>query len=218
MRHTAIKDCKHCDNITEKMLLEEVGKHLSSIVLDDKIKAALSKKLKHHYDLKNQNTYYNLEKSKNELEELDEKQNRLLDLLIKGIISEDIYKKQIGDITSRRIDLQESISKMERPNSAILTAIDKVLNLCDNSYRIFKSSRIEEKRRILKNVFLNFFMEGKNPLISMHKHYNLLSKIGGCQNWCPGEDSNFHWLSQHAPEACASTNYATRASDLIPKN
>ena len=31
--------------------------------------------------------------------------------------------------------------------------------------------------------------------------------------WCPGEDSNFHWLSQHAPEACASTNSATRASD-----
>ena len=175
------------------MLLEEVGKHLSSIVLDDKIKAALSKKLKHHYDLKNQNTYYNLEKSKNELEELDEKQNRLLDLLIKGVISEDIYKQQIGDITSKRISLQESISKMERPNSAIiLAAIDKVLNLCDNSYSLFKSSRIEEKRRILKNVFLNFFMEGKNPLFSMHKHYNLLSKIGGCQDWCSEKDLNLH--------------------------
>ena len=29
--------------------------------------------------------------------------------------------------------------------------------------------------------------------------------------WCPGEDSNFHCLRQHAPEACASTNFATRA-------
>lgn len=53
-------------------------------------------------------------------------------------------------------------------------------------------SQIEEKRRILKNVFLNFFMEEKNPLITMYKHYNLLSKIGDCQDWCSGKDLNFH--------------------------
>ena len=192
MRHTAIKDCKHCDNITEKMLLEEVGKHLSSIVLDDEIKTALSKKLKHHYELKNQKTYYYLEKLKNELEELGEKQNKLLDLLLKGIINEDIYKQQITDITSKKIELKETISKIENPNSSVVDAIDKVLNISNNSYRIFKSSRIEEKRRILKNVFLNFFMEGKNPLITMYKHYNLLSKIGDCQDWCSGKDLNLH--------------------------
>ena len=53
---------------------------------------------------------------------------------------------------------------MERPNSAILTAIDKALNFSQNSYEIFKSSQIEEKRRILNIVFANFFMEGKNPV------------------------------------------------------
>ena len=29
--------------------------------------------------------------------------------------------------------------------------------------------------------------------------------------WCPEEDSNFHCLRQHAPEACASTNFAIGA-------
>ena len=192
MRHTAIKDCKHCDNITEKMLLEEVGKYLSSITVSEQIKDVLSKKLKHLYDLKNQSTYYHMEKSKNELDELGEKENRLLDLLVKGVISEDIYKQQIATIAIKKIELQESISKIQRPNSSVMVAIDKVLNYGKNSYELFKSSRIEEKRRILKNVFLNFFMDGKNPLISMYKHYNLLSNLGGCQDWCSGKDLNLH--------------------------
>lgn len=192
LRHTAIKDCKHCDNINEKMLLEEVEKHLSSIVLDDEIRVALSKKLKHLYDLKNQNTYYHIETSKNELEELCEKENRLVDLLVKEIISEEIYKQQMANITTKKIELQETISRTETPNSSVFEAIDKVLNYGENSFKLFKSSRIEEKRRILKNVFSNFFMEGKNPLITMYKHFNLLSKIGGCKDWCSEKDLNLH--------------------------
>ena len=133
-----------------------------------------------------------MEKLKNELEELGEKQNKLLDLLLKGIINEDIYKQQITDITSKKIELKETISKIENPNSSVVDAIDKVLNISNNSYRIFKSSRIEEKRRILNIVFANFFMEGKNPVISMRKNFNLLSNLGGCQDWCSGKDLNLH--------------------------
>ena len=33
--------------------------------------------------------------------------------------------------------------------------------------------------------------------------------------WCPGKDSNFHDLGSHAPEACASTNSATRATTIL---
>lgn len=94
-------------------------------------------------------------------------------------------------------------------------AIDKVLNFSQNSFAIFKSSQIEEKRRILNIVFANFLMDGKNPEISMHKNFKLLSKIGACEDWCSGEDSNFHCLRQHAPEACASTNFATRATGIL---
>ncbi len=67
-------------------------------------------------------------------------------------------------------------------------AIDKVLNFSQNSFAIFKSSQIEEKRRILNIVFANFFMDGKNPEISMRKNFKLLSKIGACEDWCTRVD------------------------------
>ena len=89
---------------------------------------------------------------------------------------------------------------MERPNSAILTAIDKALNFSKNSYEIFKSSQIEEKRRILNIVFANFFMEGKNPVILMRKNFNLLSNLGGCQVWCSKVDELLEAIIENADD------------------
>ena len=60
--------------------------------------------------------------------------------------------------------------------------------LVKNSFAIFKSSQIEEKRRILNIVFANFFMDGKNVEISMSKNFKLLSKIGACEDWCTRVD------------------------------
>ena len=93
-----------------------------------------------------------------------------------------------------KIELQAKIEQLQTPDSSVERAIDKVLNFSQNSFAIFKSSQIEEKRRILNIVFANFLMDGKNPEISMYKNFKLLSKIGACEDWCPGEDSNFHYL------------------------
>ena len=67
-------------------------------------------------------------------------------------------------------------------------AIDKVLNFSQNSFAIFKSSQIEEKRRILNIVFSNFLLDGKNVEISMSKNFSLLSNLGGCKDWCTRVD------------------------------
>lgn len=212
LRHTDLKNCEHCSNVSEKVLLKDVEKHLSSIHFDDNLKAALAVRLKKQYEATHGNTYYQLEKNRNELADVEENQKKLLDLLIAGAVSAEVYRSKNAEYEAAKIELQAKIEKLQMPDTSVERAIDKVLNFSQNSFAIFKSSQIEEKRRILNIVFANFFMDGKNPEISMRKNFSLLSNLGGCKDWCPGEDSNFHCLRQHAPEACASTNFATRAS------
>lgn len=212
LRHTDLKNCEHCSNVSEKVLLKDVEKHLSSIHFDDNLKAALAVRLKKQYEATHGNTYYQLEKNRNELADVEENQKKLLDLLISGTVPAEVYRSKNAEYETAKIELQAKIEKLQMPDTSVERAIDKVLNFSQNSFAIFKSSQIEEKRRILNIVFANFFMDGKNPEISMRKNFKLLSKIGACKDWCPGEDSNFHCLRQHAPEACASTNFATRAS------
>ena len=107
-------------------------------------------------------------------------------------VSAEVYRSKNAEYEMQKIDLQHKIQTLQAPNTSVEMAIDKVLNFSQNSYEIFKSSQIEEKRRILNIVFANFFMEGKNPVISMRKNFNLLSNLGGCQDWCSGKDLNLH--------------------------
>ena len=215
LRHTDLKNCEHCNNISEKILLKEVEKALASIHFDDDLKAALAIRLKKQYEATHGNTYYQLEKNRNELADVEEKQKKLLDLLIAGTVPAEVYCSKNAEYETAKIELQARIEKLQTPDTSVERAIDKVLNFSQNSFEIFKSSQIEEKRRILNIVFANFLMDGKNPEISMRKNFSLLSNLGGCKDWCSGEDSNFHCLRQHAPEACASTNFATRATGIL---
>lgn len=215
LRHTDLKNCEHCNNISEKILLKEVEKALASISFDDELKLALADALKKRYEATHGNNYYQLEKNRNQLADVEENQKKLLDLLIAGTVPAEVYRSKNAEYETAKIELQAKIEQLQTPDNSVERAIDKVLNFSQNSFAIFKSSQIEEKRRILNIVFANFLMDGKNPEISMHKNFKLLSKIGACEDWCSGEDSNFHCLRQHAPEACASTNFATRATGIL---
>ena len=215
LRHTDLKNCEHCTNVSEKILLKEVEKALASICFDDELKIALADTLKKRYEATHGNNYYQLEKNRNQLADVEENQKKLLDLLIAGMVSAEVYRSKNAEYETVKIELQAKIEQLQTPDNSVERAIDKVLNFSQNSFAIFKSSQIEEKRRILNIVFANFLMDGKNPEISMHKNFKLLSKIGACEDWCSGEDSNFHCLRQHAPEACASTNFATRATGIL---
>lgn len=62
MKHSPIKGCNHCYNVSERTLLKEVDKGLSSIRFDDELKSALADRLKHQYKIQNENTYYHLNK------------------------------------------------------------------------------------------------------------------------------------------------------------
>ncbi len=190
LRHTELKNCEHCTNVSEQIILNEVHKSLLSISFDDDLKASLATRLKKQYEITHGRTSYQLEKSKNELSDVEQKQKKLLDLLIAETISADIYRNKNAEYEMQKIDLQNKIQSLQAPDTSVERAIDKVLNFSQNSYEIFKSSQIEEKRRILNIVFANFFMEGKNPVISMRKNFNLLSNLGGCQDWCRKVDSN----------------------------
>lgn len=134
-----------------------------------------------------------MEKNRNQLADVEENQKKLLDLLIAGTVPAEVYRSKNAEYETAKIELQAKIEQLQTPDNSVERAIDKVLNFSQNSFAIFKSSQIEEKRRIL-NIVLRTFDGWENPEISMHKNFKLLSKIGACEDWCPGEDSNFHYL------------------------
>ena len=61
-------------------------KALASISFDDELKLALADELKKRYEALHGNNYYQLEKNRNQLADVEENQKKLLDLLIAGTL------------------------------------------------------------------------------------------------------------------------------------
>ena len=77
LRHTDLKNCEHCTNVSEKILLKEVEKALASICFDDELKIALADALKKRYEATHGNNHYQLEKNRNQQADVDENQKKL---------------------------------------------------------------------------------------------------------------------------------------------
>ena len=92
LRHTDLKNCEHCTNVSEKILLKEVEKALASICFDDELKIALADALKKRYEATHGNNHYQLEKNRNQLGDVEENQKKLLDLLIAGTVPAEVYR------------------------------------------------------------------------------------------------------------------------------
>ena len=80
-----------------------------------------------------------------------------MDLLLDGTISKEDYRQRNIEFESLKSDLKFKISKMENPDTNVDKAIDNILNFIQNSFAIFKSSQIEEKRAYFKYRFCELF-------------------------------------------------------------
>ena len=65
--------------------------------------------MKKQYEITHGRTSYQLEKSKNEWSDVEQKQKKLLDLLIAETISADIYRNKNAEYEMQKIDLQNKI-------------------------------------------------------------------------------------------------------------
>ena len=186
-----VKNCI-CQHTNEKYVLDEVYKQLKSISFDADIKKELSTELKKAYKKKEHSKYAQLSECKLKLEKVITQSDKLLELLLDGTISKEVYESKYQMLKDEQINLEQQITLMSTntDEKELDKAIDTVLDFANNIQTLFESSSFYEKRLILKNVFSNFLLDGRNPQISLKKEYALLSKTGERQNWWALRGSN----------------------------
>ena len=111
------------------------------------------------------------------------KKSRLTDLYLDQGITREEYDKLSEQITNEQHDIQLKIDGLD---SRILTFYDnliKCVKIADISHFLFKSSNFSEKRQILKLVSSNFYIEDKNPVISIRYPFENMLQRGVHKIW-----------------------------------
>ncbi len=72
--------------------------------------------------------------------------------------------------------------------------LEDLVNLVSKIPEIYESSNFDEKRKVLKLLYSNFLLEGKNPLFSIRKPLENILSRGLYHVWSGRHDSNMRHL------------------------
>ena len=112
------------------------------------------------------------------------KLDRLTDLLLEGDISKEVYDRKHQEITRRRDDINQQLAASDMGDADVKMAISFIVSLVAKTTRLFESSKIEEKRKLLGLVFSNLQLEGPTLRYTLRKPFDLFAGTLNRQDWC----------------------------------
>jgi site-specific DNA recombinase len=65
-----------------------------------------------------------------------------------------------------------------------------IFELASKAHDLFKSSELEEKRRIIALVFPNLEMNAAKLVFTLRKPFDMMMNVSHRKEWLPGKDSN----------------------------
>ena len=166
----------NCKQINETVALKEVENVLNSMVFPRELLENLKLMLKNTLESKNEYSTSFINKLTTDLNAIERKSNRLLNLFIDESITKSDYDKKKQELAIERDNIQSQIIKLNDANDDFEITLEYLLDIASRSYSLFKSSGIETKRKILKLVFPNFYLDGKNLSYDIRKPFDLFVK------------------------------------------
>lgn len=117
-----------------------------------------------------------MDKLVNDLKSLEKKSDRILNLYIDESITKDEYNKKKEELSILKDNIQSQITKLNEADDNFEITVEYLLDAASRSYSLFKSSGIDVKRKILKLVFPNFYLDGQNLSYDVRKPFDLFIK------------------------------------------
>ena len=172
--------------IPEEKLLKPVYIALKSIQLDERRKRDLIEDLQRTNDAKAEYHNSQLKRLDRQYIESQQKADKFLELLAKGVITEEVYKANY----QREKDKQEDILiKKEQFNDAdkeYHSTASKVLSLAQRALEIFENSETTEKREFLNYLLQKCRLDGRNLVFTLRNPFDEVAKYASQPIRLPG--------------------------------
>ncbi len=122
---------------------------------------------------------------RNEHDQLKEKDNRLLEMYLDAdkSITKDIYDKKHQEYADKMQLLEIELSEHRKADFDYQTTVAVVLSVARRAKAIFESSEAHEKRAFLNYLLQNPTVKGKNLEFTMRSPFNLVLELASSPNW-----------------------------------
>lgn len=175
-RDTRDFTCSQRKNLPQKSVETQINDILSSIQIHpdflDWAKDILKRK---HETETNQNEtiYQNLNRT---IEQEEEKKNRLLNILIDGMINKKEFEKRKIDIDNTILLLKSKRDDVEKKSKTWFDIAEQVFDFASIAKNSFESGDLEKRRLIFRSLGSNWILSGEKLSLDIHSWFLPLQK------------------------------------------
>ena len=116
---------------------------------------------------------------------LDEKRKRALDYFVSNSITKEEYDPLVTTIKTEQFEITCRMEELHKISDDFENQVIKVFELANHSHDLFKSSEIDDKRKIVNLLFPNLFLDGQKLALTLQKTFDKLIKMTGRPIWLP---------------------------------
>lgn len=178
--HTYYRCTKSRGNCSQKYIREEALTEQISDILDGlKLnKELLDLMLKATKEAKNEEYQYHTEAKKTlqgQLEQAENKINRLLDAYLEGKVAGNVYESKKQELEDQKRSLESRIAQTSRAHEESFEQIEKVVKVANACNELFLSGDYETKRKLLTLISSNMVLKDQRiASYQLKEPFNLL--------------------------------------------
>ncbi|MBE9602657.1 recombinase family protein [Pedobacter sp. MC2016-24] len=116
---------------------------------------------------------------------LQNRLDKLMDLLLDGVISQKEFQNKKEKIREDQRDLESQIGKNRECDDSFKNALISLISGVSNAHTLFEGSTNEQKRQILNFVFANLTIQGSTLCFTYKTPFDLLLKVADDEKWLP---------------------------------
>ena len=152
-------------------------------------------KLQQRFNTQQQEESLQLKLKKQDLLNAQKRYDRLVDVYLDNAIDKETYDRKKEKLTREISRLENQINNFNNNSEEVYISMKCLLEVASILNELYASSEIDRKRKILKTVFPNFWLDGRKLLCEMKKPFEeLLKGAYRLLNWA-GVDSNHRTLA-----------------------
>ena len=182
LRPAPVDGCS-CKPLTEIELLTVVEDTLKKMYIPAEMLAEIQAVLKTSLNEKISFAEKQIAMLRKRYDEIQKKLDALLDVRLENSITKDEYDKKALELRTEQANIKNDLNNIDKADEKFSITLEYLISLASKSYELFKSSKTEEKRQLIKFVFSNFEIDGKNIEFSIRKPFDKLLNLSKGQIW-----------------------------------
>ncbi len=125
-----------------------------------------------------------------ELDQIQGRLSKLVDMHLDGAIDTDTYQAKLREYKDRQREITAEMQERVDFDESCLITVKSVLDLAKKARNYFESSNLDEKQQLLRFMFSNFSLDGKNLHLELREPFLSMMKIEDQPVWLGRKDSN----------------------------